>query len=156
MRVCVIDLWREIYGVCLMLKSFGSSFSLHKLGAAIEITGLVKSTLRWLAQLHSTGRYPHSGVRLPGGEVLTYAMWNARLQGSFESYFYVPLSREEDGQFHCDSTLVNKRGIYKVGREKREGEREREGERRVGSKPFILLFGVERCNIIVPHCCAPL
>jgi glycogen debranching enzyme len=36
-------------------------------GAPIEITGLLKSTLRWLDQLSSRGRFPFEGVEAEGG-----------------------------------------------------------------------------------------
>jgi glycogen debranching enzyme len=36
-------------------------------GAPIEITGLLKSTLRWLDELSSQGRFPFEGVQAEGG-----------------------------------------------------------------------------------------
>jgi glycogen debranching enzyme len=36
-------------------------------GAPIEITGLLKSTLRWLDELSSQGKFPFEGVQAEGG-----------------------------------------------------------------------------------------
>jgi len=32
-------------------------------GSAVELVGLSKGALRWLAKLHSEGRFPHGSVR---------------------------------------------------------------------------------------------
>lgn len=48
-------------------------------GAAIEITGLLKSTLRWLKNLHADGKFDE-GVELTDGTSLKFADWNDRLQ----------------------------------------------------------------------------
>jgi glycogen debranching enzyme len=32
-------------------------------GSAVELVGLSKAALRWLAKLHSEGRFPHGSVR---------------------------------------------------------------------------------------------
>ncbi|KAI0320874.1 glycoside hydrolase family 13 protein [Amylostereum chailletii] len=83
-------------------------------GAPIEITGLVKSTLRWLHELSSKGKFPFEGVDATS---------------SFEKSYYVPLGKSlpcyiespsdlnidpsEDKAYSLDSSLVNRRGIYK-------------------------------------------
>jgi glycogen debranching enzyme len=36
-------------------------------GAPVEITGLLKSTLRWLNELSNAGKFPYKGVRAKGG-----------------------------------------------------------------------------------------
>jgi glycogen debranching enzyme len=38
-------------------------------GAPVEITGLLKSTLRWLCELSTTGAFPFKGVRAKGAWV---------------------------------------------------------------------------------------
>jgi glycogen debranching enzyme len=41
-------------------------------GAPVEITGLVKSTLRWLSKLSTAGKFPFVGVRAQSMCYLTY------------------------------------------------------------------------------------
>ena len=82
-------------------------------GAAVEIIGLVKSTVRWLDKLSTEGEFSHQGVVasgecnnallthiLHGLRVLTaddketfvtYRHWNDLIQKSFGRYFHVPL-----------------------------------------------------------------
>ena len=47
-------------------------------GANIEIIGLLKSTVRWLADLHKKGEFPHAGPI----KNMTYSQWNEKLQGN--------------------------------------------------------------------------
>ncbi|KAJ1969010.1 bifunctional 4-alpha-glucanotransferase/amylo-alpha-1,6-glucosidase, partial [Dimargaris xerosporica] len=90
-------------------------------GAAIEIVGLVKSTLRWLHQLSSQGKFPHRGVEATINDApvhITYGEWEQRIQVAFEKHFYIPTTPEEeeaaDGAFvEPHPELVNRRGIYK-------------------------------------------
>jgi len=57
-------------------------------GAAVEIVGLLKSTLRWICSL-SRDAFPHTSVRTAGGAELSYREWDERLQRSFEGVFWV-------------------------------------------------------------------
>ncbi|KAI9458217.1 glycoside hydrolase family 13 protein [Lactarius psammicola] len=85
-------------------------------GAPIEITGLLKSTLRWLDSLSGGGKFPFEGVDAEvNGErrLVTYREWNDLIQDSFERSYYVPLDPSEDKEYSIDPTLVNRRGIYK-------------------------------------------
>ncbi|PWN43329.1 putative 4-alpha-glucanotransferase [Ceraceosorus guamensis] len=85
-------------------------------GAAVEITGLLKSTLSWIASLSKEGKWPAKGVEaIIGGKksVVTYADWAALVQKSFEKCYWIPLDAQEDGAFRVDHNLVNRRGIYK-------------------------------------------
>ncbi|KAJ8515736.1 hypothetical protein ONZ45_g6896 [Pleurotus djamor] len=85
-------------------------------GAPIEITGLLKSTLRWLSDLSSSGKFPFKGVQaiIDGKEQLvTYQQWSDLLQRSFEKCYFIPLDQSEDSQYNITSSLVNRRGIYK-------------------------------------------
>jgi glycogen debranching enzyme len=83
-------------------------------GAAIELTGLLKSTLRWLSELNSKGLYRHEGVSARGQQYsLSFKQWDALLQSIFEKYYYVPESATDDHQFRIDTSLVNRRGFYK-------------------------------------------
>ncbi|KAJ7245146.1 glycoside hydrolase family 13 protein [Mycena haematopus] len=85
-------------------------------GAPVEITGLLKSTLRWLDQLSGAGKFPFKGVKatIDGTErLVTYKEWSGLIQASFEKCYYVPLNPSDDGHYNVNSKLVNRRGIYK-------------------------------------------
>ncbi|KAI9459032.1 glycoside hydrolase family 13 protein [Russula earlei] len=85
-------------------------------GAPIEITGLLKSTLRWLDELSSRGRFPFEGVeaRVDGKQrLVTYREWDDLIQSSFEKLYYVPLDPSQDKEYEINPALVNRRGIYK-------------------------------------------
>ena len=57
-------------------------------GADVEIIGLLKSTVRWLAQLNASGDFGFAGVRCaddsPASDDLTYQDWSTLIQESFE------------------------------------------------------------------------
>ncbi|KAI9440605.1 glycoside hydrolase family 13 protein [Lactarius indigo] len=85
-------------------------------GAPVEITGLLKSTLRWLDNLSSSGKFPFEGVEAEVNgkrRLVTYREWNDLIQNSFERSYYVPLDPSEDKEYDINSALVNRRGIYK-------------------------------------------
>ncbi|KIL69487.1 glycoside hydrolase family 133 protein [Amanita muscaria Koide BX008] len=85
-------------------------------GAPVEITGLLKSTLRWLGHLSKGGQFPFNAVQANiDGErqIVTYDEWAARIQASFEKCYYVPTDPSVDDQYNIDVQLVNRRGIYK-------------------------------------------
>lgn len=80
-------------------------------GAPVEITGLLKSTLRWLTELSDKELFPFKGVEATGKQsveyrtavtfstvdgttrFVTYKEWNDLLQASFEQNYYIPLGR---------------------------------------------------------------
>ncbi|ORY82459.1 glucanotransferase domain of glycogen debranching enzyme-domain-containing protein [Protomyces lactucae-debilis] len=85
-------------------------------GAAVEITGLLKSTLRWVNQLHQQGLYPYTCVRatIDGKETdMTFVRWEALIQSNFERCYYIPKQSSDDAQYEVDAAIVNRRGIYK-------------------------------------------
>jgi len=85
-------------------------------GAPIEITGLLSSTLKWLDNLSKTGKFPFKGVNaeIEGKKrIVTYKEWNDLLQLSFEKCYYVPLDPADDYKYNVNSSVVNRRGIYK-------------------------------------------
>ncbi|KAG8949849.1 hypothetical protein FRC04_008152 [Tulasnella sp. 424] len=85
-------------------------------GAPIEITGLLKSTLRWVDELASKGQFPFKGVeaQIDGKlQLVTYKEWSDLLQASFEKHYYVPLDPADDAKYEINSALINRRGIYK-------------------------------------------
>ncbi|KAI8053830.1 amylo-alpha-1,6-glucosidase-domain-containing protein [Syncephalis plumigaleata] len=86
-------------------------------GAPIEITGLIKSTVTWLSELHEQGKFAHKGVIISRQgmtpKLFSYKTWSQCIQDSFERHFYVPLNPADDHKYVIDTSLVNRRGIYK-------------------------------------------
>ncbi|GAP83394.2 putative glycogen debranching enzyme [Rosellinia necatrix] len=82
-------------------------------GAAIEITGLLYSTLRWLSKLSSEGGYPYKGVTKPDGSDITFSDWADLLKSRFEYSYYVPKNPSDDNKYAVNSAIINRRGIYK-------------------------------------------
>lgn len=77
-------------------------------GAAIEIIGLLKSTLRWLSELHQEGIFPYSGVSLNDRQLLTYKEWDRILCANFEYYFWIPEDPTDDEKYHVIHSVVHK------------------------------------------------
>ena len=82
-------------------------------GAAIEITGLLYSTLLWLTTLHKGGQYQFSGVKLSAQQEISWQTWAGLIKTNFERCYYVPLDASEDLRYDINSSIVNRRGIYK-------------------------------------------
>lgn len=82
-------------------------------GAAIEITGLLYSTLVWLADLHKIGRYSFSGVKTSQGSDITWQDWSSLVSTNFECCYYIPLDPGDDSKYDINSAIVNRRGTYK-------------------------------------------
>ena len=82
-------------------------------GAAIEITGLAFSTLSWVSQLHSEGKYKLRGIRTAGGQSISFAQWASKIQHNFERCYYIPTDSNEDENYDVNPAIVNRRGIYK-------------------------------------------
>uniref|UniRef100_A0A668AN62 Glycogen debranching enzyme n=1 Tax=Myripristis murdjan TaxID=586833 RepID=A0A668AN62_9TELE len=76
-------------------------------GAAVEIVGLSKSTVRWVVELHKKGLFPYDGKDV----FISYTQWNDQLQHSFEAGFWVSGDPKDPNEKHPD--LVHKKGIYK-------------------------------------------
>lgn len=81
-------------------------------GAAVEITGLVYSTLKWIAELHEKGQYSYSGVEIEQGKI-TFKDWATKIQASFERCYWVPVDPKDDIEDDVDPKIINRRGIYK-------------------------------------------
>ncbi|XP_071799399.1 glycogen debranching enzyme-like [Asterias amurensis] len=80
-------------------------------GSAVEIVGLCKAAVRWLAKLNKAGLYPHTGVtlRVHGKQSqMSYKEWDAKLQANFEKKFWIPQDADK-----TKDELINRRGIYK-------------------------------------------
>lgn len=82
-------------------------------GAAVEIIGLLYSTLKWLAQLSSEENFAPSGVKKADGSDISYSSWAKLVKDNFERCFFVPLSADEDSAYDVNPAVVNRRGIYK-------------------------------------------
>ncbi|PGH10622.1 glycogen debranching enzyme [Helicocarpus griseus UAMH5409] len=82
-------------------------------GAAVEITGLLYSALRWVSQLNSQGRFEHDGVQTGSQGTVTYSDWAKRIEQNFERAYYVPLNPQDDSQHDLDPSIIHRRGIYK-------------------------------------------
>lgn len=82
-------------------------------GAAVEITGLLYSTLAWLADLHAKGQYPHGEVQSADGRSVKLSDWAGLIKANFERCYFVPVSPEEDSKYDVNKDVVNRRGMYK-------------------------------------------
>ena len=82
-------------------------------GAAIEITGLLYSTLTWLTDLHSKGEYQFDSVTSSKGTKILFSDWASKIQTNFEHCYFVPLDTKDDREYDVNSAIVNRRGIYK-------------------------------------------
>jgi glycogen debranching enzyme len=82
-------------------------------GAAVEITGLAYSAISWVATLNKEGQYAYSGVKNDQGGEVSFATWAGKMKASFEKCYYVPMDSKEDVNFDVNSSMVNRRGIYK-------------------------------------------
>uniref|UniRef100_A0A672JG74 Glycogen debranching enzyme n=1 Tax=Salarias fasciatus TaxID=181472 RepID=A0A672JG74_SALFA len=83
-------------------------------GSAVEIVGLSKSAVRWIAELHGGGLFPYRAVSVSrGGKTfsVSYEDWDQKIQEHFEKHFYISNSPKECEDKHPE--LVHKRGIYK-------------------------------------------
>ncbi|KHN98954.1 glycogen debranching enzyme [Metarhizium album ARSEF 1941] len=82
-------------------------------GAAIEITGLLYSTLAWLSELHGRGEYAYASVKSADGRSVSWGDWAARIKANFERCYFVPVSSTDDAGHDVNPAVVNRRGIYK-------------------------------------------
>ncbi|KAF9301462.1 hypothetical protein BGZ74_006694 [Mortierella antarctica] len=87
-------------------------------GANVEIIGLLKSSLRWVIELHKKKKFKCDSVTITAKDgkperMLTLAQWDKLIQENFEKYFYIPLNPKDDAQFKVRPDLVNRRGMYK-------------------------------------------
>lgn len=82
-------------------------------GAAVEIIGLLKSTLRFVLDLNKKGLFPYTYVINQHGEKVTIQHWNDLIQKNFERCFYIPLTKELDTSYDVDNHIIHRRGIYK-------------------------------------------
>ena len=81
-------------------------------GAAVEITGLSYSAIKWVAELSKSRKYAYSGVDTAEGKV-SFADWTSRIKANFEKCYWVPVDSKEDIDENVDPKVINRRGIYK-------------------------------------------
>ena len=82
-------------------------------GAPIELTGLLYSALTWVSQLHREDKYKWSSVKNAEGQSLSFDSWASKIRDHFEECYYIPLDPKDDCKHHLNSSIVNRRGIYK-------------------------------------------
>ena len=89
-------------------------------GSAIEITGLQFHALSWISNevlVHASNWWHWPGVSCKSLEkeekVILYQDWCDMVSLSFEKYYYIPLQESDDVDYCIESSLVNRRGIYK-------------------------------------------
>lgn len=82
-------------------------------GSNVELQGLLKSTLRFVNALHSKGLFCYTEVEKPNGTKISLKQWEQLVQDNFEKCFYIPANSADDFKYIIDSSLVNRRGIYK-------------------------------------------
>jgi len=82
-------------------------------GAAVEITGLLYSTLKWVASLYEAGQYRYECVEIGTGKKITFGQWAAKIKANFEKCYYIPLDPKDDIEDDVDPAIINRRGIYK-------------------------------------------
>lgn len=82
-------------------------------GAAVELQGLLKSTLRFVNSLNKKGLFEYTDVEKGDGSKISLKEWEDLVQKNFERCFYVPENPEDDLNYEVNSAIVNRRGIYK-------------------------------------------
>jgi len=83
-------------------------------GAAVEITGMLYSTVAWVGKLHAQGLYKYDGVTMGNtSDKITWDDWAALIKANFERCYYIPIDPEDDHLYDVDPKIVNRRGIYK-------------------------------------------
>ncbi|XP_037086526.1 glycogen debranching enzyme-like isoform X1 [Pollicipes pollicipes] len=84
-------------------------------GSAVELVGLSRSTVAWLAGMYRDGKYPYEGVKKTD-ENGTYTSWKWEewadmIDKHFEKLFYI--HHVPHPQFEPVPELINIRGMYK-------------------------------------------
>jgi glycogen debranching enzyme len=82
-------------------------------GAAVEITGMLYSTLAWVSKLSKEGKYAYSEVKKADGSTISLEEWAKLVKDNFERCYYVPETPEEDSSYDVNPKIVNRRGMYK-------------------------------------------
>jgi glycogen debranching enzyme len=81
-------------------------------GAAVEITGLSYSALKWVSELNAKGQYAYDSVDTANGRV-SLKDWAGKIRAKFERCYWVPVDAKDDVEDDVDPKIINRRGIYK-------------------------------------------
>lgn len=95
-----------------ILTKFGISGTPRD-GAAVEITGLLYSTLAWVAGLKAKGVYKWDSVKTSDGKVISFTEWAKKIKANFEKNYYVPKDPADDKKYNLNPGVVARRGVYK-------------------------------------------
>ena len=74
-----------------------------RIGAAIEITALVASTIQWLDELNKKGKYHYSGIHIKQNNTMefwNFHDWFKKLSSCFESCYFI--NHSEYGEYYKD------------------------------------------------------
>ncbi|CAN6674729.1 glycogen debranching enzyme [Trichomonascus vanleenenianus] len=82
-------------------------------GAAVEITGMLKSALRWVVELHEEGKFEWDYVVNQHGDKVRFKDWDRKIQRSFQKAYFIPSDPRKDVLFDVRPKLISRRGIYK-------------------------------------------
>lgn len=82
-------------------------------GAAVEITGLLYSTLAWVSKLKAQGVYKWDSVKTSDGKVITFVEWADKVKSNFEKSYYIPKNPEDDKGYTLNPSRIGRRGVYK-------------------------------------------
>ncbi|AQZ11999.1 GDB1 (YPR184W) [Zygosaccharomyces parabailii] len=104
--------WMDKMGESKRARSYGVPGTPRD-GAAIEITGLLKSSLRFIIELNRRGLFKEKSVTKNDGTQISFQEWNQLVQSHFEQKFYIPKDSSQDSRYEIDRKIVNRRGIYK-------------------------------------------
>lgn len=117
--------WMDKLGTSKKAKNQGIPASPRD-GAAIELIGLLQSTLRFLQICVDNDTYPHKGVKVMARNIningnnerikekfITWNDWSNLLLSNFEGWFYIPTKPDYDYRYYIEQTRVSVRGIYK-------------------------------------------
>eukprot|EP00826_Nyctotherus_ovalis_P021416 TRINITY_DN16908_c0_g1_i1.p1 TRINITY_DN16908_c0_g1~~TRINITY_DN16908_c0_g1_i1.p1 ORF type:complete len:527 (+),score=127.43 TRINITY_DN16908_c0_g1_i1:90-1583(+) len=83
-------------------------------GANVEIIGLLKSTLRFLAKLYETNIFSYEGVMVDN-IIITYKHWGKLIDDSFEKHFWIPDTSDAKilEEHKVDERAAKEKGIYR-------------------------------------------
>jgi glycogen debranching enzyme len=81
-------------------------------GADIEIIGLLRSALRFLAESYKAEIFPYEGVKYDD-KTFTYEEWGSLIDKNFEKHFWIPKDTSEWNNYHIDRKYVQQTNIYK-------------------------------------------
>ncbi|CAD5115909.1 DgyrCDS4843 [Dimorphilus gyrociliatus] len=83
-------------------------------GSAVELVGLQRSVISWLAKMNENSIYPYDGVVTPAKKKITFKEWTKLIDDNFEKYFFIPENEIElRNSDTINPRLVNRRNIYK-------------------------------------------